>query len=271
MNVTNSRIVYINSKNRSGGTNEDFTVTLNMSQDETYDRACVLYANIPVSYYLIKSGQNDFQLKEGIDIVGIVVPPGNYTVNSFITVVTALLNTASPNHWTYSITMNNSYTNVSTGLFNYAVTGNGTLQPMFSFYNNLAEQFGFPNPSGRTFTSGTLTGEYVVNFIPESTLYLYSDLIETKDNNTTNILQEFYGENAITFSNIIYQCRSVEGYSKVIRNSFSNTINFTLLDEHGDIVDLHGQPFFVTLLLYKSNDLSDIIKKYIKYNLLLQN
>ncbi len=111
----------------------------------------------------------------------------------------------------------------------------------------------------------------VLNFIPQTTMFIYSDLIETRYNNTTNILQEFYGENSSNFSNIVYQCTSVDAYSKRLSRKFSNSFTITLLDENGNILNLNGQPLFLTLLFYKSNDIFDIIKRFIKYNLLTEN
>jgi len=267
MNITNSRIVYINSLNRTTGSNEDFVTTLSVSPDEQYDTVCVLYAQIPISYYLVSSTSNTFQLKENSSIVTITIPAGNYTSYSFTNVVVPLLNSASPNHWVYSISINNSFNNVTDGKFYYTVSGNSS-QPSLMFTNNLYEQFGFNKNSTNTFVGNSLVSANVVMFIPETAVYLYSDLIETKDNNNTNILQEFYAENSVPYSNIVYQCRTVEGYSKKIKNGYSNSFSLTLIDQHGGIMNLNNQPWFITLLFYKSNNIFDIFKKVIKYNLL---
>ena len=264
---THTRIVYIDSSRRTNGTNTDFTKTLSMSPNEDYDMVCVLYAQIPISYYLVSSPSNTFKLTELTTTVTITIPSGNYSANSFKSVVQTLLNTFSPNHWVYKIDMNNSFTSVSDGLYYYTVTLN-TGQPTFTFTTGLYEQFGFLANTAYTFSGSALKSLNVINFIPETSLFLYSDLIETKDNNNNSILQEFYGENAVSFSNIVYQCRTVEGYSKRIKNGFSNSFTISLMNQHGNLVDLNNRPFFVTLLFYKRNDTSDIVKNYIKYNLI---
>ena len=264
---SSSRIVYINSEERLTGTNEDFTVALSMSPNEDYDRCCVLYGMIPISYYLVDSNNNTFTLREGAVNTVISIPIGNYSANSFATVVTGLLNTVSPNHWVYAISLNNTFTKASDGKFYFTVTGNSS-QPSFIFTNHLYEQFGFSKNSTNTFVSNALVSTYVLSFIPETAVYLHSDIVDTKDNNGTSMLQEFYGENSVSFSNIVYQCKTVEEYSKPLKKGFSNSISFTLIDQHGGTLNLNGRPFFITLLLYKSNDFFDIIKRYIKLNLL---
>ena len=267
MNFEASRIEYINSANRIAGTNENFTYALTMAPNETYDKVCVLFANIPVSYYLVKDGSNTFQLKELSTTVTITVPPGNYSVNSFITVVNTLLNANSPNSWSYTMSINNSFTNVSNGKINYSVSGNSG-QPILIFTTALYDQFGFDAHSTNIFVSNNLISLNVVDFIPETTMYIYSDIIETKDNNTYNVLQEVYNQNTANFSNIVYQCTSVQGYSKPVNKRKTNAFSIILLDENEAPISLNGQPFFLTLLFYKTSDVYDIIKKFIKYNLL---
>lgn len=268
-----SRIEYINSANRSNGSNENFTWTVTMSQDEVYDKVCVLFANIPISYYLVSNGTNVFRLSEttGITItVDIIVPPGDYSAVSFINVVLPLINSASPHSWIYTMSLNNSFTSVQNGLYTWTVTGNagGTASFIFPIGNYLFDQFGFANGSTNAFTANTLVSKNVLNFIPETTMYVYSNLIETKQNNTTNILQEFYGENNVNFSNLVYQCTTLDGYSKNINNGHRNSFTLTLLDEYGNLMNLNGRPWFITLLFYKSNDIFDTIKRFIKYTVM---
>ena len=268
MNFQNSRIEYINSANRTVGTNENFIYTMTLAPDEQYDHVCVLFANIPISYYVIRAGFNTFRLQELTTTVTITIPPGNYSAPSFITVVVPLMNAASPNSWIYSMNINNSFTSGSDGKFYYSVSGNGSNQPTIITTQNVYNQLGLNQNSTNTFVSNALVSTNVVNFVPETTLYLYSDLIETKNNNTTNVLQELYGENNTNFANLVYQCTSVEGYSKRIKQAKTNSFSIQLLDEYENVMNLNGQPFFVTLLFYRSNDVFDIVKRYIKYNLL---
>ena len=278
------RIEVINSAYRNTGTNESFNYVLNFAPDEQYDYVCVLFANIPISYYLVTSGFNTFTLSETKSSVTktmtITVPIGNYSANAFLNIVAptsgtggllSVASTANGYGCTYNGSLPNAFTSANTGQFTFTVSNNSGVTSSFIFstvendmINNL---MGFAVGSTNTFMSNSLTSTNVVNFIPETTLYIYSDLIETKDNNTLNVLQELYGENNTNFSNIVYQCTTVEGYSRKINKRKSNSFTMTLVNENGVTMNLNGQPWFVTLLFYKL-DFYDIVKRYIKYKLM---
>jgi len=263
MGITKSRIEYINSANRTNGTNEDFYITLTpWSREDDYDYAVILYANIPVTYYMVVAGQNTFTLVESGSNITVTIPSGNYSVQSFARVLGTTLTAASTHGWTYTASFPNNASASQTGLYTYNVTGN-TGQPSFVFTSNLFELMGFNSNSTNTFVGSTLTSVNVVDFVPENTLYLYSDVIETKDNNTENIMQEFYASNIAPYSNIVYQCTAVEAYAKKINKGNSNYLHFTLLNENYQNISLNGQPMFLTLLLYKKDNIIDILKKLI--------
>jgi hypothetical protein len=126
---------------------------------------------------------------------------------------------------------------------------------------------GFNANTQVTFIANTLTSINVIDFIPESTLYLYSDIIQTKDNNGENILQEFFASNSAPYSNLVYQCTAFEAYSKKLNRSKTNYFHFTLLNEFYGPINLNGQPFFFTIILYKRDNIFEFIKKYIKLKL----
>lgn len=269
MGVQNSRIEYINSANRTSGTNTDFYYHFSSwSQQEEYDSVCVLYSNIPISYYLINEGQNTFTLWEGLTSINVTIPPGNYSTTSFAYTLTQLLNGATQNALTYTITFPNSYKMSDTGKYTYSVNTK-TIVVAFQFTDFLASVMGFDFNKNYVFISNgvdasTLTSSNVVNLIPENTLYLYSDIIETKDNNTENILQEFYSSNSQPYSNIVYQCTAPELYTKQMNKKKSNYFHFTLLNEYYQNLNLNGQPWFMTLCFYKRDNISSIVKNYIK-------
>lgn len=239
---------------------------MTLGPDEDYDKVCVLFANIPISYYLISAPHNTFQLTELSTTVTITIPPGDYSANSFINVVLPLINATSPNLWIYTMTINNNYTSVMNGLFYFTVSGN-TGQPSFTFpaTSTVFDQFGFISGSTNVFVSNSLVSVNVLNFIPETTMYLFSDIIKTRHNNSSNVLQEFYGENNANFSNLVYQNTNFEGYSKDINEAKRNSFNINLQDEYGNTMNLNGRPLFLTLLFYKSNDFFSIVKRFIKY------
>jgi hypothetical protein len=264
--ISTSRIIHINSQDRISGTNENFTYSYEQTQQESYTHCVVLGASIPVSYYLVQDGYNTFDLKENTTTVTITVPAGNYNTNSFANVVSQLMTANSPLGYTYAITMNNSFTNVNTGLFTYTVTGH-SFQPQLIFTTNLYEQFGFDENTTVSFVAGTLTSINVCNFVPESTIYIYSDIVKTNSNNGRGVLQELFPSNVIPYGTITYQCTAVDAYSKEINISKTNAFTIVIKNENDQVMNLNGRNMLISLLLYKKDDIFNVAKQYIKYNL----
>ena len=259
--VESSSIYYIDSENRLNGTESNFTYSIEIPDSQKYDYVCVLSMTVPLSYYLIRPPFNTFTLIEGDSNVTITIPYGNYTANSFAAVVTGLLNSSSPNSFEYSMSLSNSYSNVNTGKYNYTVSGNN-MQPQFQFGSRICQQMGFPENSTVTFIEDALQSSNVLDFIPSSTLFLHSDIVD--DN--TSVLQELYSNNTVQYSNHVYQCQSIEMYSKKLRSNKDNVFKFSIEDEHGVELDLNGHSFLFTLMLYKKNDFYDVFKRFIKYS-----
>ena len=104
MSITNQHYIYINSRDRISGTDENFTYNMNFPSDLEFTHVVCLNALIPKSYYLIQNGEleNIFQLDENGTTITITVPIGSYLLNSFKTTIGALLTNASPNSLTYT-------------------------------------------------------------------------------------------------------------------------------------------------------------------------
>lgn len=265
--LSNSRVVHVNSADRITGTNEQFTYSINMSPDEHYTHCCVLQASVPYSYFLVQGTYNTFELKEGVSSTTITVPAGNYNEHSFSVVVVSLLNANSPNGFVYAMTKKNSFNDTDDGKFYYTVSNNGGVQPQFVFGNYLHEQFGFTSNSTNAFVADSLVSTNVINFIPEQTLYIYSDLVKISKNNTDGVLQEIFANNNKPFTCVNYQCQAFEAYSKEINDTKTNSFTISLQNENGQIMNLNGRNMLITLLLYKKEDFYQIAKQYIKYRL----
>ena len=119
--ITKRKILYIDSGLQLTSTNNVFTANLDVDIPAEYNYVSLVGFQCPVSYYIIATGNNTFQLKEGNTTVSISVPVGNYNIASFSTTVQALLTANSPNGYTYTITYPSSYTTVDTGKFTYQV------------------------------------------------------------------------------------------------------------------------------------------------------
>ena len=270
MSIHSSQIYYINSNLKLSGTTSHFSYTIQIPAGSQYDRVCLLQANIPISYYIVAAGQNSFTFREYkgtlLSSISITIPVGNYNVNSFLTIVQTLLNLNTFNAWTYTITFPNSYIGVQTGKYTFTITSSMGVSDYCElvFTNGLYEQFGFNENSVNRFISGALTSSNIVSFIPESSLYIHSDIV----NNSTGILQEIFHNNAVPLSNAIFQCNDVMGYSKPLRTNQSNAYTFSLVDQHGNGIDLNGLNVVMTLLLFKKDDTADMIRSFLKLSAL---
>lgn len=260
--ISNSKIFYINSRDRVSGTDSDFLYTFEMPADVKFNKVCVLQLCIPKSYYLIKANES-FTLTEGLNNINISLTVGNYTRKSFASTLQGLLTTNSPNGYTYTVTYPTSSTVPDTGKYTYTVTGNSGVQPTFTFLttNDLYDHMGFGNGSTNNFVANTLTSTQVINLQKENTLFLHSDIA---NNGSDNILQEVFSVQNSDYSSIVFQQYNIDGYSKDIVGNTNNVYRFYLTDEDSNPIDLNGQNFNVTLLMYKKNNIYEMIKQFLR-------
>lgn len=258
------QIFYINSHERLSGTDSDFTYQLKINRNVEFNRVAVLQCIIPKSYYLVQEGQNTFTLTEnGVD-TKITVLAGNYNRKSMQRTLETLLNDASPNGWTYTITYPNASMEPDTGKFTFNVSGNGGVQPIFTFTEFLYEQIGFNANSSNTFVSDHLTSTNTIKLQKEDSLYVCSDICTVADGKNAVLQEVFANADSETFSNIKFTCPDVQAYSKKF-NSGSDIYRFTLTDENFRPINLNGLNIVISLVLYKNQDSwMKIITDYIK-------
>ncbi|MDR3502854.1 MAG: hypothetical protein P4L79_09750, partial [Legionella sp.] len=140
-------------------------------------------------------------------------------------------------------------TSANTGKYTFSVTGNGTFQPSFSFTNEMHEQFGFSLGVVYPFVGGSLMSANVVSFVPETRVFIHSDIGINHDDGDS-VLQEIYGNNTIPLSMMSYQLTTdPSAYSKQLRSDKHNVYNFWLTDKGGNQILLNGQDIMITLLL----------------------
>ena len=177
--------------------------------------------------------------------------------------VTNLLNTNSPNSWIYALSYPSSYTQNSTGLITFSVSGNSS-QPIFIFdsANFVNEQFGFLSGSTNTFASNSLISINVVNFINETIIYIHSNIVDNKGN---DILQEIYGGNSQSLSTLPYLNPQIVENSKHFVTPENKVFHFSVTNEYGIPLNFNGHEIQITLLLYKRSQFEDMITESIKY------
>lgn len=260
-----SRIYYINTGNSLIGTNNTYSQQIQIDETIKYDRVVLLQAEIPISYYIINEGQNEFVLNElGVETT-IQIPKGNYNAESFSIALKALLDTNSPNGYVYSITYPNNYTENNTGLFTYTVNTNSSPISLEFGDTPLVEQFGFQRSSTNVFTAGlstsTLVSDVVLKFIPEDTIFVHSSLVNNGDN---DILQPLFFGNSSVLGNLSYLCPDPLAYSKELVSTGDKAPIFTFTDESNNPVYFNGQNVVLTIMLFKINTVYDEVKSYLR-------
>jgi len=260
MEIVESKVFYLNSRNRldQNDTDSNFTMKLDLPPGHDYNKVCLLDISIPKSYYLVESGSTFILQELGVNTT-ITVSPGNYNRRNFATTITTLLNTASPNLWTYTIIYNSA---PDTGKYIYGVSGNsGQPKLIFNTDNNLFEQFGFSDGSTNTFSAGSLTSTNVVKFSIEDVLYLHCSCVS---NNGDNVLREIYTNGNSDYSAINQSTTDIFAYSKDLTLKNNNSYRFYLTDEDDNIINLNGLNINMTLMVYKQNTLSQTVLNLIK-------
>ncbi len=244
--LKNKAMFYINSNNRTSGTNSSFDITIDIPRNRNFKFVGLTQAIIPKSYYMVSlETGNIFTVQDTTNgTVQIEIQIGNYTRTSFRRVLKDLLNANST--FTYEMTFPGSK-EVDDGLYTWSVTNNASVQPKFIFSDtSLHEQFGFDKNSTNTFASDILKSQNVVKFQREDALFIHSSIV----NNETSVLQDIaVSADFVNFSNITYKNRDVSFNLKKISYTDSNSYNFSLTDEDGVILDLNGLNINFTLVL----------------------
>jgi hypothetical protein len=261
--IKDKQLYYVDSHQRLSGTHSDFSFYFDVTNE--YDYAVVLQANIPKSYYIVDINENTFILNEINLSATITLPIGNYSRNSFKAQLQTSLNASSPNGWSYTVNIPNSSITADTGLYTYTVTGNGGVQPQFIIGNFLGEQLGFDSNTTNTFIGNTLVSVNVVKFQAKDSLFIHSNMCS---NGSDDILQEIFGVDNPSFGNIIYQCLDFEAYAKPLVSSNNRTYHFYLTDEDSNPINLNGQNITFTVLLFKKQNVYELLSKVLKLHLL---
>lgn len=259
----NKKIYYINSRNRLNGTNSNFQYSIPLPDNSQFTHCAVLQASIPKSYYLVPNNQNTFTISENKVNTTITIPPGSYSRRSFLQQLNTAMNTGTT--YTYTITTPNTATgNAETGLFYFAVAGNAGVQPNLIIGNYLWEMLGFDRNTTYSFVADALVSVNVCKLQKEDTLQIHSDMCH---NEGDNILQEIYASDSTDFAHITFINHNVDYYAKKL-NTEDNTYRFWITNEDGEEMDLKGNNWVMSIVMFQIDNINEIIKQYIKFRLI---
>jgi hypothetical protein len=266
--ITEGTIYIVDSSQRLSGSNSEFSYQMILPKGNEYNRVLMLQAIIPKSYYLIDAPHNVMTLSENGVNRTVTLTPGNYNAVMWTSFIGALLTSSSSQGYTYTCTIPNSNSDVSTGKFTYRVTGNGLIQPIFIFPEEspINEQFGFDEGSSTSFAGGALTSTNVVKFQNEDALMIHSDISKNNDQSSfSDVLQEIYASSTPSFTNVIYQNTGlIEAYSKELTTKNNNVFNFKITDEHNNVLNLNGLNCLFTILVYRKDEINQLIARGIE-------
>ena len=192
----NPYYVYINSRDRICGTDEDFTYAINFPADKDFDSVVCLNCLIPKSYYLIQSElkERTFYLKEDNTTVEIIIPVGSYLLSTFKTTIGQLLSNASPNGLTYTLSYPAS-SQPDTGKWTYI--HNGVVESSIITNQHLFEPLGFNANS----TNGTtLVSTCVIKLQSEDRLLVHSNCVNNCG--LDNVLVSINSTTSINYSSM---------------------------------------------------------------------
>jgi hypothetical protein len=260
-----NQLFYIDSNNRLSGSNTNFSYQIDISRNSEFDKVVLLDCSIPKTYYLVESGYNTFQLTEGTSTVTITLPFGNYSRTSLKNVLKTQLNANSPNSYVYTITNQNISNTQDTGQYTFTVSGNGSVQPIFTFTTSIYELLGFNANSTNQFISNNLVSTNVANLQPENTLFIRSDICQ---NYNDNILQNIISAQNANYSFIVFNNPNPKEYSKNFNSGSSNVFFFQITDENGTVLNTNGLNVVMTIMVYQLNRIDELLKAYVHYRIL---
>eukprot|EP00732_Lithocolla_globosa_P000078 Lithocolla_globosa_v1_NODE_13_length_10672_cov_64.188000.p11 type:complete len:127 gc:universal NODE_13_length_10672_cov_64.188000:4900-5280(+) len=122
---THKQLFYINSNNRinQSDSTTNFSHIVDVDVDIDYTHVVVLDCSIPKTSYSVNIPNNTFTIDEQINEIPttrtIILPPGNYTRDSFRKVLKTQLND-NPSTYVYDITYENINNTQDTGKYTYS-------------------------------------------------------------------------------------------------------------------------------------------------------
>jgi hypothetical protein len=238
MSNTERVVLYIDSKHRTSGTSENFTLQLstNIAKIQQVE---VISAEVPYTFYVINSTNCAISWSSGATVYTANVPVGNYTITTFLPALQTAMNAVMAGFTvTYStVTFKITFANATA----FSILGTSTISDIIGL-------------SGTTASAASVTLPRVFNIGgPKYLLIRSTKLTQPK------ITRPFLNS---TQNNILYKIdiNGSPGDILVEKNLYTNmlkygvrqtirTIDFQLTDDNGNLIDLNGLDWSLTLNL----------------------
>ena len=258
--------------NRNNSTDSSFEFKINLETDNQFDSVILVTAHIPKKFYTVSNNAFFTLIEDGMQEI-ITMPEGNYNYNNLPVILKGLFDQASINmlhNWVYTITFPNINIEPDTTKLTFSVSGNGGLQPSVSFVNDIKGEahqlLGFPHDqSPHSFIADKLISSNIVSFVRTQFIVIKSNIALNSGSGQSDTAILARIPLSDTHDEVIsYDLVQLEDGVRELGSNTSNIFSFTIFDDHDRILELNGYPWTASLLIYKSDDTTDLIKKYIK-------
>lgn len=252
--VNGSSFIYVDSRDRvnPNDTSSDFSVRLtdtNMNENKSIS---IENISIPYSFFGINSTNNAFSLGSSVGTLQTVsITQGNYTSASFVVELKTQLDLLGIGTFTCSVSsLTGKLTISSTNPF---VLRNDTVNYKY---------LGFP----RAITTTSSTANAITSPNPIDLGIKYIDIItdlslasSNTRNNNTDIFARIY-INCNPFDTIFYDTSSFL-FCKLLSNRL-NSVHFRLIDDAGNLLNLNGLDWAITLEIADTPRKETILNKF---------
>jgi hypothetical protein len=276
MSISNLITYNLNSKNRSSGTNDNFTINIDLPSDiaRSINKVSVTQVCVPKSWYFLQTGSNNLHLYEEVigsgnkQLINIIIPEGNYSKLQLYNKLGSLMTLNSLNGVTYTFT--DEHNDYDTGKLKINATNNNIKTYLYFFDNDIYECMGFNKNVEYEFIS-SIVSVNIINLNRENNIYLKSNIVNNRNNDMitgSNVLCCVYSAANKDFSYIIQQYNMIDNMKDFVNNS---SMNFYLTNEDNKSILLNGvdmslQINFFSYTSYKP--FFDKINNYLNFSLI---
>lgn len=248
--------VIIDSRWRQSGTTGNFEFQIDMP-DNRYDSVCLISCQLPKCYTTINSDDDSFELWEDAAMVSVQIPRANYNAYEFRIFLKHALEEVSPNGLKYSVDYLENKNKYRFQAYT-ATSGIPTQTIKFVFPLDVVhELMGYDHQTTGTFdANGVLFSQRQVLFQFTRYITIKSDIAYNAGNSDpdANILARVPVFNTPDLSFINYSVDNIDDGSRTMYSNKANIFNFSLHDDHDNIIDFNGQNVKLILFLYRRND-----------------
>jgi hypothetical protein len=230
-----------------------FRSVFNVPTESAPKHIALVKCNIPKSYYLVNSTNNEFTLTLNNNSTTITLTSGCYNQRSFATELGTKLDlgvVALGETGTFTI----SYpTNAQPQTGKYTYTFNGIYAPTLTFTTELYACCGFAAASSNVFSgssgSYTISATQPSNLQLVSSLFIHADCVVNAGDNGNSILDVVYGSGNPDYSNIIWENENFINGKKDFLIA-GNSVEIKLLDFNNNYINLNGSDWNLVIAIW---------------------